>query len=62
MMEALLAYIGWRANSTIDTGVQTEDTVWYNRFENSCNRLLVQGFVNANDMIMTDRLSKRGFI
>ena len=62
MVEALLAYIGWRANSTIDTGVQTEDTVWYNRFENSCNRLLVQGFVNANDMIMTDRLSKRGFI
>lgn len=62
MVEALLAYIGWRANSTIDSGIQTEDSVWYSRFEQSCTRLEVKGFVNANDVIMTDRLSKRGFV
>ena len=62
MSEALLAYIGWRANSTIDTGIQTEDTVWYNRFESSCSRLEVKGFINANDMVMTNRLNIRGFV
>ena len=62
MIEALLAYIGWRANSTIDTGIQTEDTVWYNRFESSCSRLDVKGFINANDLVMTDRLNMRGFV
>lgn len=62
MLEALLAYIGWRANSTIDTGIQTEDTVWYNRFESSCSRLEVKGFINANDMVMTNRLNMRGFV
>ena len=62
MIEALLAYIGWRANSTIDTGIQTEDTVWYNRFESSCSRLEVKGFINANDMVMTNRLNMRGFV
>ena len=62
MMEALLAYIGWRANSTIDTGVQTEDSVWYRRFEDSCSRVEIKGFTNANDMIMTNRLSLRGFV
>ena len=62
MIEALLAYIGWRANSTIDTGIQTEDTVWYNRFESSCSRLEVKGFINANDVVMTNRLNMRGFV
>ena len=62
MIEALLAYIGWRANSTIDTGIQTEDTVWYNRFESSCSRLEIKGFINANDMVMTNRLNMRGFV
>ena len=62
MIEALLAYIGWRANSTIDTGVQTEDSVWYRRFEDSCSRLEVKGFINANDMVMTNRLNTRGFV
>ena len=62
MVEALLAYIGWRANSTIDTGIQTEDTVWYNRFESSCSRLEVKGFINANDVVMTNRLNMRGFV
>lgn len=62
MIEALLAYIGWRANSTIDTGVQTEDTIWYRRFEESCSRLEVKGFINSNDMVMTNRLNMRGFV
>ena len=62
MIEALLAYIGWRASSTIDTGIQTEDTVWYNRFESSCSRLEVKGFINANDVVMTNRLNMRGFV
>jgi hypothetical protein len=62
MLEPLLAYIGYRANTAIDTGVQTEDNAWYIRFENSCTKIRQESMVNSDDMFMTNRLSKRGFI
>lgn len=62
MIEALLAYIGYRANSAIDTGVQTEDSIYYQRFEASCDKLKVFGMYNSDDMYMNKRLSVRGFV
>lgn len=62
MIEPLLAYIGYRANATIDSGVQSEDNAWYIRFENSCNRIRQESMINSDDMFMNSRISKRGFI
>lgn len=62
MIEPLLAYIGYRANATIDSGVQSEDNAWYIRFENSCNRIRQESMINSDDMFMNNRISKRGFI
>lgn len=62
MIEALLAYVGYKANAAIDTGVQTEDNVWYTRFENSCNKLREYGMFNNDDMFMSKRLGMRGFV
>ena len=62
MLEPLLSYIGYRANSAIDTGVQTEDNAWYIRFENSCTRVRTEGMINSNDMFTTGRIDTRGFV
>lgn len=62
MVEPLLAYIGYRANASIDTGVQTEDSAWYIRFDNSCNKIRQESMINSDDMFMTSRISKRGFV
>lgn len=62
MIETLLAYVGYKANSAIDSGVQTEDNAWYVRFEASCNKLREYGMGNGDDMFMSKRLSTRGFV
>lgn len=62
MIEALLAYVGYKANATIDSGVQTEDSAWYIRFENSCNKLREFSMYNSDDMFMSSRLGYRGFV
>lgn len=62
MIEPLLSYIGYRANASIDTGVQTEDSVWYIRFENSCTRVRTEGMLNNNDMFTNGRIDTRGFV
>lgn len=62
MVEALLAYIGYKGNSTVDSGVQTEDNAWYMRFENSCGKLREYAMVTSDDMYMNKRLSTRGFV
>lgn len=62
MIEALLAYIGYRANSTIDSGIQSEDNAWYIRFDSSCNRIRQESMINSDDMFMNSRISKRGFV
>lgn len=62
MIEALLAYMGYRANSAIDSGVQTEDSVYYQRFEASCEKLRQYGMVNSDDMFMNKRIALRGFV
>lgn len=62
MVDPLLAYIGYRANSAIDTGVQTEDNAWYIRFENSCTRVRTEGMMNSSDMFTNGRIDTRGFV
>ena len=62
MVEALLAYMGYRANSAIDTGVQTEDSIYYQRFEASCEKLRQFGMFNSDDMFMNKRIALRGFV
>lgn len=62
MIEPLLAYIGYRANASIDSGVQTEDNAWYIRFNNSCDKIRQESMINSDDMFMSSRLSKRGFV
>lgn len=62
MIEALLAYVWYKGNSSIDSGVQTEDNIWYTRFESMCSKLREYGAVNSDDMYMNKRLSTRGFV
>ena len=62
MLEALLAYVGYKGNSTIDSGVQTEDNAWYIRFEASCNKIREYGVMTSDDMYMNKRLSTRGYV
>ena len=62
MIEVLLAYIGYRGNATIDSGVQTEDNIWYVRFDTWCNKLRQESMLNSDDMYMNDRLGNRGFV
>lgn len=62
MIEALLAYIGYRGNSTIDSGLQTEDNAWFIRFDMGCNKIKQESMLNSDDMYMKDRLGNRGFV
>lgn len=62
MLQALLAYIGYKANAAIDSGVQTEDSAWYQRFEEACNKVREYGMYNGDDMYMSKRISIRGFV
>ena len=62
MVEALLSYIGYRGNSTIDSGLQTEDNAWYIRFDSSCSKIKQESMLNSDDMYMKDRLGNRGFV
>lgn len=62
MVDALLAYIGYKANTSIDSGVQTEDSMWYIRYEKACNLLEQRSMVNSNDMYMNERIDIRGFV
>lgn len=62
MVEVLLAYIGYKANAAIDAGVQTEDSVWYQRFEHGCDKLREYSMFNSDDMFMNKRIDIRGFV
>ena len=62
MIDALLAFIGYKANAAIDSGVQTEDSAWYQRFEHACDKLREYGMINSDDMYMNQRITTRGFV
>lgn len=62
MIDALLSFIGYKANAAIDSGVQTEDSAWYQRFEHACDKLREYGMINGDDMYMNQRITTRGFV
>lgn len=62
LLEPLLAYVGYKANASIDSGVQSEDSMWYIRFENSCNKIEQRSMLNSDDMFMNKRIDTRGFV
>lgn len=55
MAEALLHYIGYRAHSSYDADIKTENNTHYMRFEASCKKLKDLGYVpvTAVDVINT---------
>lgn len=61
MYDALLDYIAYRATSSADTGVQSEDSLLYQRFEATCTKLLSRGMMNSDDAFMSNRVKDRGF-
>ena len=61
-VDPLLAYIGYKGNSTIDSGVNSEDSVYFARYEASCNRIEDRTMFTSDDMYMDDRLNARGFV
>lgn len=62
MVEALLHYVGYRAHAAQSGEIQAEHSTHYTRFEESCRRIDVMGVYNRDDVVMVDRLSKRGFV
>ena len=62
MIEALLTYMAYCGHGTIDSEVQTESSVHYQRFEAACDRLLIKGMFNEDDMYMDTRLVDRCFV
>lgn len=61
MYDAMLDYIAYRGMSSIDTTVQNEDSLLYQRFEATCNKILSKGMFNSDDAFMSNRVIDRGF-
>lgn len=59
MVEPLLEYMCYQANSTLDAEVDTDK--YYQRFEASCSRIELRGMTTSDDLDMSDRQLK-GFV
>lgn len=62
MLDALLDYIAYKGHASIDSGVNTEDSVFYQKFEAACNKVLTAGMFNMDDMNMDSRIKDKGFV
>lgn len=62
LLEALLHYIGYRAHGSINGNVDGENNTHYQRFELSCQRVQQLGLLTADDLDMTAKLNKGGFL
>jgi len=62
MLDPLLAYVGYKAKSSIDNIPQGENNVHYQQYEIACNKIDRLGVFSRDDMKMSDRVSNRGFI
>ena len=58
MVEPLLEYICYQANSTLDAEIDTDK--YYQRFEASCSRIEMRGMITADDLDMLSR-DMKGF-
>ena len=59
MLEPLMEYMCYQANSTLDAEVDTDK--YYQRFEASCSRIELRGMTTSDDLDMSDRQLK-GFV
>ena len=62
MLEPLLAYIGYKAKSSLDNMPQSENNVFYRQWEMACDKVDRLGVFSRDDMGMTERVTDRGFI
>jgi len=62
MLEALLLYIGYRGNSSLDATLQTDNNTYYMRFEASCANVEKFGVTTHSDDNERDRLHEKGFV
>ena len=53
MLEPLMEYMCYQANSTLDAEVDTDK--YYQRFEASCSRVEMRGMLTSDDLEMLDR-------
>ena len=62
LVESLLAYIGYRAFASISPNPQNDvGSVYYARFESSCETVKQFGINTAEDMDMKSKFTARGF-
>jgi hypothetical protein len=63
LITPLLNFVAYKAHSGIDSGVQTEDSVHYVRFERSCDKVESLGYgVASDDLSMESKFLSRGFV
>lgn len=61
MIEALLEFVSFKANSAYNTPGDPNANLFYQRFENSCARIEQRGMFSSDDLNMIDRKMK-GFV
>jgi len=61
LLEALLNYIGYRGHGSVSGELKAENQSHYLRFENSCNRAIMEGLIQA-EKIPSKKFEQRGFV
>ena len=61
LLDALMAYIGWKGYSSIDPA-RAENAAYFQKFEAACDTALKYGVIASDDMYMNTRVSERGFV
>ena len=61
LLEALLSYIGYRASMNMATEGENISNLYYNRFENACNRAKDNSTVSI-DETYNNKFSTKGFV
>lgn len=62
LLDALLQYIGYKGQASINANQQEVNNAHYQRFEVACKQAETQGTIATDSMSMGSRISTRGFI
>ncbi len=60
-IEALFHYVGYRAHGSLKGDIKAENNTHYMRFEQSCNRVKIEGLYAQDDLVST-KFEDRGFV
>lgn len=60
-LEALFNYVGYRGHGSVKGDIKSENNTHYMRFEQSCDRIKLEGLVAADDM-NSKKFEERGFV